>query len=249
MDDELAVQAAMNNALWCDAVCRAHGVPTLFADDAWVGRGIGPRFYPNLVTLSVAGVEEQMRLVSELRGSLGVWGWGVKDSFKVLDLVPHGFRSVLDGQWVCGREVDVSDGRPVRGLSTRRVDSADGLRGWESAWSVGQSQHERTVRVFLPALLEDPDIAFFSVMDGPEVVAGLAANRGGGVIGVTNLFIRSSERWIVRPCLALAAALWPGLLLVGYVSDKEMFTLHRWLGFRDIVGELRVWRFVGDDRP
>ena len=103
MDDELAVQAAMNNALWCDAVCRAHGVPTLFADDAWVGRGIGPRFYPNLVTLSVAGVEEQMRLVSELRGSLGVWGWGVKDSFKVLDLVPHGFRSVLDGQWVCGR--------------------------------------------------------------------------------------------------------------------------------------------------
>src|SRR3954464_2111305 len=47
--------AAQNNAIWCDAVCRAHDRPGEFHEVLWLNRLGTPRFYPDVVT--TAGVE------------------------------------------------------------------------------------------------------------------------------------------------------------------------------------------------
>ena len=47
-----AALCARNNALWCDAVCRAHGLPGEFLAGLWLNRRPVPRFYANAVTLS-----------------------------------------------------------------------------------------------------------------------------------------------------------------------------------------------------
>jgi hypothetical protein len=46
------VEPATNNASWCDAVCRALGLPTRWAADAWTVAERSPAGYPDAVTLS-----------------------------------------------------------------------------------------------------------------------------------------------------------------------------------------------------
>jgi hypothetical protein len=245
VDDDLAVRAATNNALWCDAVCRAHGVPTSFGAGAWSAREVAPRLYPNVVTLSLSGVEEQLRLISELKGSLTASGWAVKDSFDVLDLAPYGFAPLFRARWsaIAADKTIVSD-KPG-GLSVSRVDSKDELTRWESAWRVEGSDEDLGSPVFRPALLDDPDIAFISVLNGAELVAGLIANRGGGLAGVSNVFVTDPQRpQAVRLGLAEVQATWPGLPLVSYASGEDRLLGPP--GFRDFAG-LTVWRYVGDD--
>ena len=48
------VDAARNNARWCNAVCFAHGKSGRFLEHMWVNAEAVPRFYPNAVTLSAA---------------------------------------------------------------------------------------------------------------------------------------------------------------------------------------------------
>ncbi len=40
-----------NNAVWCDTVCRVHGLPGEFKDVLWLNRHETSCFYPNVVTL------------------------------------------------------------------------------------------------------------------------------------------------------------------------------------------------------
>jgi hypothetical protein len=43
--------AALNNAEWCDVVCRSHGAQTWFDDDAWTSPTRTPPYYLDAVTL------------------------------------------------------------------------------------------------------------------------------------------------------------------------------------------------------
>ena len=79
-------------------------------------------------------------------------------------------------------------------------------------------------------LLDDPDVRFLS--DG---AGGIVANRAGGVIGLSN----PSGTGLDRAGIAAAAALWPGLPLVGYAWGEELDAMLA-LGFEP-VGPLRVW--------
>src|ERR1044071_9434397 len=45
-----AERAARNNAIWCDTVCRAHGLPGELGESIWLNRHATPHFYPNAVT-------------------------------------------------------------------------------------------------------------------------------------------------------------------------------------------------------
>ncbi len=245
MDDELLVAAAVNNALWCDAVCRAHVVSTSFGTDAWTALTVAPRLYPNVVTLSVDGREEQLRRVAELRASLVPSGWGVKDSFDVLDLAPQGFRPALHGRWAALHNDEPGPFDGVSRFQVSRVDTQEALWEWESAWNIAHPEDERAGSLVFPlSLLEDPDISFLSVWDGSELVAGLVANHGAGVVGVSNLFMtdRHGPR-AVWPCLAQVRAMWPEPPLVGYGPDRP--TMLGRLGFRHL-GDLTVWRLVDD---
>jgi len=44
--------AVMNNAGWCDAVCRSHGYPGEFTARTWISTRHDLPFYPNAITLS-----------------------------------------------------------------------------------------------------------------------------------------------------------------------------------------------------
>jgi hypothetical protein len=42
--------AAKNNAIWCHAVCRSHGITGTFAADAWTSDRRSPRLYPREIS-------------------------------------------------------------------------------------------------------------------------------------------------------------------------------------------------------
>lgn len=56
-------QAVLNNALWCDAICRAHGGETTLTEHVWFNRRNSPPFYPNVDTLTQAGIDAQMETI------------------------------------------------------------------------------------------------------------------------------------------------------------------------------------------
>ena len=50
--DPLLHAAVINNARWCDAVCRSHGYPGQFTGRLWTSVRHALPFYPNVSTLS-----------------------------------------------------------------------------------------------------------------------------------------------------------------------------------------------------
>src|SRR3954463_1412464 len=87
-----AGQAARNNALWCDTICRAHGIPTEFHAQVWLSRQPVPRFYPNAVTFAnLAAGSAQLAQLHQLLAEALPSSAGVKDSFCTLELAPLGF--------------------------------------------------------------------------------------------------------------------------------------------------------------
>jgi hypothetical protein len=237
---DLVAAAAMNNAVWCDAVCRAHGLATEFAEHAWVSREQAPTLYPNLVTLSANSIDQQHARIADLRGSLTSWGWAVKDSFNTLQLVPQGFQPIFQARWLTLATPGPGEEKWGRVF---RVETRQQLEVWERAWC-GYTKQDQAVSPFRPVLVDDPDIAFLIVRHDSEVLGGLVANRGGGAVGVTNVFAGRDSSRPLGPCLARAAQLWPGLPIVAYEEDDKGQLLNR-LGFRDF-GTLRVWGFVDE---
>ncbi|WP_234681932.1 hypothetical protein [Bradyrhizobium monzae] len=101
MKSSITVLAAHNNAMWCDAVCRAHDHPGEFHEALWLTRLGTPRFYPDAVT--TAGVEAapaQLEVIADLIGSNRRREWFVKDSFHCLHLESLGFETLFDAEWI-----------------------------------------------------------------------------------------------------------------------------------------------------
>jgi len=76
------------------------------------------------------------------------------------------------------------------------VETRQELKVWESAWCSHTGQ-DQAVSPFRPSLVDDPDTALLLLRHDSEVLGGMAANRGGGVVGVTN-GRGSSSLWL-RP--------------------------------------------------
>jgi hypothetical protein len=242
MKRSIAALAAHNNALWCDAVCRAHDRPGEFHDTLWLTRLGTPRFYPDAVT--VAGAEAapaQMEAIAALVGSTRQREWVVKDSFQSLDLNPLGFVPLFDAEWVAlsGPPPDVKHD-PSEYRATR-VTSRAGLVAWERSWA-GEEVNAAAIfepRVFMPRLLADADVVFVSIQGDGGIVGGGILNRGAEVVGLSNLF-GSPIDMVWRSLTAMASEIFPGLPLVGCERGDELVTAHQ-AGFES-VGPLRVWR-------
>ena len=93
-----AALGARNNALWCDAVCRAHGRPGEFVAGLWLNRQPVPRFYSNAVTLSPKDPAGQRAWVAHLMTRRP--SFSVKDSFAALDLSDLGFDVLFEATWL-----------------------------------------------------------------------------------------------------------------------------------------------------
>lgn len=211
-------QAARNSAVWCDTICRAHGAPGEFHPAHWLNRRPTPRYYPDAQTLCPDADAAPILTLREARGAISV-----KDSFHRLDLAGHGFTPLFDAEWIAAPAP--APGEP----GWTRIDTPSALAEWERGWAgIGGGQ-----RTFLPVLLGDPDLAFIALPGGGGIL-----NRHAGAVGLSNGFGTPAEA-IREGLAAAAAALFPGLPLVGYLRAEALAGAQR-AGFV-AIGALRVW--------
>ncbi|MEZ0068669.1 hypothetical protein ABIA32_004703 [Streptacidiphilus sp. MAP12-20] len=224
IQEALLRAAARNNADWCEAMCRAHGLRGEFRSDAWTSPARTPPYYPDAVTLTEHADPDDLLA----RIDTGSGGSSVKDSFAVLDLTDRGFTPLFDAQWIA-RPADP----PAVAPHWQRIRTAGQLAAWEIGWDGG------TDGLFLPPLLEDPSVL---VLAAPDLGAGAVLSLGAGVVGVSNLFtadeaVDPARAW--HDCLAAASAHCPGLPVVGYESGEDLVAAER-AGFTSL-GPLRIW--------
>ncbi|MFD9367179.1 hypothetical protein ACFWA6_05640 [Streptomyces sp. NPDC060020] len=231
--------AALNNALWCDAVCAAHGLAPRFddADDAsvWLSASRTPPLYPDAVTLRPeASAPSVLRWIDTDSP-----GCSVKDSFARLDLAADGFEVLFEAQWIHRPAGAPLPEAAPSGLEWSEVTGAEELAAWEAAWA-----GEEGTGLFRPSLLREGVVflAGRAAADaGGRIVAGAVVSTGGGVVGVSNLFAgdgaSADAAW--AGALTGAAARWPDLDVVGYEGGSDLDTALR-NGFT-AIGPLRVW--------
>ncbi|MGW9046346.1 hypothetical protein ACWGQL_27830 [Streptomyces lydicus] len=226
--------AARNNAEWCAAMSRSHGVPSAFGEEAWAAPVRTPLYYPDSVTL-VPGADPAA-LVARIDTT--VPGASVKDSFADLDLTEAGFRVLFDAQWIH---------RPAHapavtsGLAWEVASDPDTLSAWALAWDNGDGN----THLFRPELLDDPGTFVLAghSADG-RVVAGAVASRSEQVVGISNVF--ALDRGLDTAWLGVLEAvhgLFPSLPVVGYEHGDDLAVAVRH-GFEP-VGPLRIWTHRG----
>ncbi|MGQ0433617.1 MAG: hypothetical protein ACT452_14550 [Microthrixaceae bacterium] len=230
-DPALVAAAAANNAAWCDAVCRTHGLGPTTADDAWTSAARTPPLYPDAVTLAPSPSIPD--LLARIDASAGC---SIKDSFGSLDLAPFGFEVLFDATWIVRRPGAEPAGSAEQGWTV--VDDTDGFECWEQAWR----GEDDSAPVLQPDLLDDRSVAVVALAPGggERVVAGAILNEAAGVVGVSNVFVTSAAgRGAWGGCIAIAERRFPGATLVGYESGPALEVACA-QGFHP-VGPLRVW--------
>lgn len=241
--DRRMSQAASNNALWCDAVCRTHGTPGEFLEGIWVTRYKTPQFYPNAVTLTgVEGTAAQLTAIRDLMNAHVPGEWAVKDSFCALDLAPLGFRLLFEAKWIWRPAAGARPAGDITGVRWVKVTCPAELVAWEDTWSGEQAGEESRppARTFLPELLMDDDIALIAAYQEQQIVAGVIANRTREVVGMSNVFVPEADAQLFRAgCLAAVMDAFPEMPIVGYEAGDELEATLA-LGF-EALGALRIW--------
>jgi hypothetical protein len=227
--------AAWNNAVWCDAVCRAHGRPGTFRKAVWATQHAVPPFFPNAVTLGGAEASTtHAAAVQELIAARLPGAWAVKDSFCTLDLHRHGFSLLFEAEWIYRPASRPHPDDRLDGVHWVRVTEAEELAAWEVAWRADQEPFEGWPRLFPDRLLTNGDIAVIAAVRKDEIVAGAVGSRSGVVVGLSNLFLpREEARDFRAGCLAQVIDTFPGLPIVGYdrgeaLADRGRPGSRRW---------------------
>jgi len=240
------IQAARNNALWCDTVCRTHGIPGEFHPSIWINHFATPPFYPNAVTLADGHDQDaQLAHIRELIAVCIPGAWAVKDSFAALDLAPLGFTLLFEAMWTYR---PATAARPtVRSTDVRweRVRSAAELGAWERAWRGDPAAPAAPAQadLFRPALLADPDVLIVAAYHQQRIVAGAIANRTGAVVGLSNVFVPDQgAEALWTGCVGMIIDHFPGQALVGYEAGQALAHAEA-CGFA-ILQPLRVWEIV-----
>ncbi|MFF4243348.1 hypothetical protein ACFYY2_02605 [Streptomyces sp. NPDC001822] len=222
--------AARNNAEWCAAMSRSHGVESRFGAEVWHAPTRTPLFHPDAVTLTpgttAATVTEGVDATTP--------GASVKDSFADLDLSADGYRILFEAQWIhraAGEPAAASD------RAWAVADSPAALRAWADAWDEGDGHAD----LFRPELLDDPATFVLAgrTSDG-RTTAGAVASLSENAVGISNVFASEGGPDAAWPCvLAAVHSLFPALPLVGYEHGDALAAAVRH-GFEP-VGPLRIW--------
>ncbi|MEU8378436.1 hypothetical protein [Streptosporangium sp. NPDC048865] len=222
-ESDRSLEAARDNAAWCDLVCRAHGRPGVFTGRVWTNPRRTPPFYPDAVTLSPDATAADV-----LAGIDAGAGATVKDSFAALDL--PGFEVLFEARWIHR----AAPGRTAAELPWDVVRDPATLAEWERACFGGE-----VTGLFPPALLAEVTFLYGRV-DG-AIACGAVLTSTGPAVGVSNVFASGHAPGTLDTAwagtLAMAAGLFPGRPLVGYETDPEPALRH---GFTT-AGPLRVW--------
>ena len=218
--------AVINNARWCDAVCRSHGYPGEFTGRLWISAGHALPFYPNAITVS-----PDVTAAEATAGQDPSRPFAIKDSFARLDLSSHGLTPLFDATWIAVPSLAGGDD-PSWGAVTDRGE----LVRWEAAWA----SDGEVIGLFQPALLDDPDCAVLACRRDGAQVGGAIAYTAGGVTGISNVFksgIADDPLW--AGAVRAIARVRPGLPIVGYEGGEDLAAA-RQAGFT-VLGPLRIW--------
>lgn len=230
--------AAANNASFCDAVCRSHGLRGRFFPDYWAQADQVIPLYPNMVTLTADGADRQVAAIEAALQRLDVQAWFVKDSFGQLPLQQLGFTVLLDAEWFLLPPAIQTSG----GAGVTRARTEGELRLWEHAWGQKPSAWPFGDFVFGPQLLSDSRVAFLFREEHGEILTGLIAHQAEGAVGVSNWFNRSAAEPDFAALLTAAALAWSSLPLVGYTAGPSLEALQH-LGAQR-CGPCRIWSFA-----
>lgn len=224
-----AMIAAINNAEWCGAVCKSHGIDGESDDRLWTSRTRTPPLYPDAVTFV------RNPPLADLFARIDLsHGCSIKDSFASLDLTGHGFRLLFEAQWIARAPAETRTVTADFGWEV--VTDVVGFAAWERAWR-GTNGPTGILR---PSLLGRPEATFVAAKIDDHIVAGAVFNRSAAALGISNFFAEASitsECW--QGCMELATVLFPETLLVGYESGR-LLDVAQTHGF-DAVGPLCVW--------
>jgi hypothetical protein len=216
------VDAAASNASWCDTICRTLGISTRWTAEAWTVAERSPEGYPDAVTLSRDA--EAAALLMRVDDQPGC---SVKDSFAVLDLEPWGFHVLFEATWI--QRTSVGGAGAVTTLDWHAARTAAELEQWSEGHGLD---------VFIPTLLDREHLRFYGTGSGNG--AGFALHRGGGVVGVSNMYAGSADLGTVWSDLVVVAArAYPGFKLMGYELGADLQAALA-AGFA-AIGPLRVW--------
>ncbi|MET7914299.1 hypothetical protein ABZS98_40170 [Streptomyces avermitilis] len=222
--------AARNNAEWCAAMSRSHGLASEFGLQTWTAPARTPQYYPDAVTL-VPGADPAALAA---RIDTTTPGASVKDSFADLDLSEAGFHVLFEAQWI-HRPASTSAAAPA--LAWDVAGDPDTLHAWALAWDDGDGN----ARLFRPELLDDPATFVLAGRSASGlVVAGAVASRSDHMVGISNVFALDGGPDAAWP-VVLDAVHWlfPTLPVVGYEHGDDLAAAVRH-GF-ELLGPLRVW--------
>jgi hypothetical protein len=190
-----------------------------------------------VVTLARHASRPVMRRVDALMAG-GISDFGVKDSFRDLDLTCRGFRPLFEANWIWRDADRPAPDAALRGVVWAPVGDAIALAEWERAWDDPGLNHPR--QQFPPSLLGEPHVAFVAARRG-GIIAGCIANRTGEVLGLSNTFSPAGEDPIPywAGFVTMLTRMFPGLPVVGYERGDDL-AVARAVGFA-AVDPLRVW--------
>lgn len=232
---------ATNNADLYEAVFRSLGLREHRNAFLWWSEAPAPPYYSNMTTLDPDAIEHQREAVRQLSSTLE-GPFAVKDGFCRLDLADLGFKVLFGASWIWADPDSVigkTGGRWAAGW--QRVCDADALRAWEDAWA---NDNPSDRRVFPPAILGDPDIAFLGRATNAGFDAGCIVNRSREAMGLSNVFAKGDDAETVYHDAASAAFTYASdLPLVGYEHGDALLA-SRLAGFVP-VGDLRIWLQLG----
>ncbi|MEV4424343.1 hypothetical protein AB0K23_02990 [Streptomyces sp. NPDC049602] len=227
--DDVLGDAVRNNAEWCQAMCRAHGLTGTFAPRAWTSAARTPLYYPDAVTLTEDATAEDV-LAGIDRTTPGA---SVKDSHARVDLAAEGFRLLFEARWIAR---PAGAPAPAAPGDWRPVLAPEELAAWALAWSGDDAED---AALFRPELLADPATTIVAgYADDGRILGGGVLTASARVTGVSNLFATAGTD---------PSAAWAGVLasapvdrpVVGYESGDDLPPAHE-AGFGEL-GPLRVW--------
>jgi hypothetical protein len=221
--------AAGNNAAWCAAVARTHGIAGTLAADAWTASERTPPLYPDAVTLR-PDVDARSLLARIDAGA----GASVKDSFATLDLAPHGLSVLFEATWI---SLTAGTGSLRGDTATLAIVDASTFAAWEVAW-----RGDGPADLLRPELVDVAGVTVLATAgaDGTIVGGAVLFATTDTVVGVSNVFApRDGIDAAWRGIVAWAAMHRPGAQLVGYEQGDDLAAAWR-IGFEP-VAPLRVW--------
>jgi len=148
---------------------------------------------------------------------------------------------LFEAQWLHRRAALAPPLARVGDVRWQSLSRAAELNDWETAWSGEAAVNgDAPSRIFLPSLLNDPNLSFIAAYRAQRIVAGAIANRAADAVGLSNLFVRDTDADRLRAaCVAAVIDAFPRLPIVGYESGDDLESALA-LGFEPLC-RLRIW--------